>query len=180
MAVETRHGIFRTMLVNQIANGILSFIIILFAFKWMCELEWGVKLLYSITAFVHYTGIYGYSYSQTKIDKREKGKYDFLMPLKIGGVAALLIFIPAAIHGIAMGISLKAGLLAGLFARIWNYSFFWFIYGINGDWFNMTAVVIVSLLPIAMAYFAYFLGIRKFTFSEKIYKIMYKVEDKGQ
>ncbi len=178
MAVETRHGIFRTMLVNQAANGIISFIIILFAFKWMCELEWGVKVIFSVAAFVHYTGIYSYSYSQTKIDLREKGKYDWLMPLKIGGIAALLIFVPAAIHGILISVSLKAGLAAGLFARIWNYSFFWFIYGINGDWFNWASVFTVSLLPIAVAYFSYYLGIKKFTFSEKIYKLMYRVEDK--
>lgn len=178
MAVETRRGIFRTMLVNQVGNGIISFIIILFAFKWLSDQSWGAKLLFSATAFVHYTGIYSYCYSQTKIDKREKGKYDLLMPLKIGGVAALLIFIPAAVHGILISVSLKAGLFAGIFARIWNYSFFWFIYGINGDWFNWGAVFTVSILPVAVAYFSYYLGIRKFTFSEKIYKLMYRVEDK--
>ena len=173
-AVETRRGIFITMLKNHFFNAFADVVFIIFAFKWLYNLDWGIILLFSITGFFYLTGIYSYSYYQAKVDLRDKGAYDFTAPLKIGGTSSLMILIPALLHILFLNVAPSIGEYFGVFARFWNYSFFWFIYGKDGTYFNWPALIIISLLPVATGYLSYYLGIRKFEFSEKIFKIIYK------
>ncbi len=174
-AVETRKGILISLLKSQLWCSLITFVLTISAFKWLYALEWGIIVLFSVAAFVClFSGVYSYTYSQAKIDLRDKGKFDWLMPLKISATSGLLIFVPAAIHIILTVISADVGSVFGLVAKFWNYPFFWFFYGRNGDFFNYTAIICFSLAPVLVGYISYYLGIKRFSFTQKLDKVIYK------
>ena len=174
-AVETRKGILQTALKRHLWCSLISFVLVLFAFKWLFVMNWGINLIFGVSTFVYMGyGCYSYSYSQAKIDKRDKDKYDWLMPLKIGIIWGLVIFLPAFIHIVILAIMPPAGELLGLVVRFYEYPFFYWFYGSDGWYFNYPAMVLISLLPIAVAYVSYALGIKRFVFTEKLNRIFYK------
>ncbi len=175
-AVVTRRGIFTAVLLNHLKNAFIDFFIILIAFKWLYNGKVGIYLLFVTTTFIYMSGIYSYSHSQAKCDFRNKKRYDWLSPLKIGAAAFFMILIPALLHRLLLAVFPVAGEYFGIAARLWNYPFFFFIYGRNGDYFNPAALTLIALIPIAAAYFAYYCGIKKFSFSDKIYNIIHKPE----
>ena len=176
--VETRRGPFVTLLKNHFFSAIVSFVLVLTAFKWLFAMDTGIIVLFSLTAAVHMAyGVYSYTYYQAKVDKRDTGNYNFLSPLKTGLISSALIIIPALFHIFLVNVFPVAGELFGLFARLWNYPFFWFFYGREGTWYNYTAMAIATVIPVVVAYMAYFLGIKRFSFAEKLNILFYK---KGQ
>ena len=173
-AVQTRRGIFATLVKHHALNAIVDFVLILVAFKWLYTSDIGIYILFGVTTFIYLTGIYPYTYSQAKIDLRKNNRYDWLAPLKIGGVASLLILVPPLIHLLLNRLIPAAGEYFGVLARFWNYPFFFFIYGKNGDFFNVAALLFIITLPVITAYISYYCGVKKIDLSEKIYKVFNK------
>ncbi len=173
--VGTRRGPFVTLLKNHFFSALVSFVLVLIAFKWLFAMEKGIIVLFSLTAAVHLAyGVYSYTYYQAKVDMRDKGRYDFLSPLKTGLISSALIIVPAGFHIFLVNMFPIAGELFGLFARFWNYPFFWFFYGREGTWYNYTAMAIVAVLPVIVAYISYYLGIKRFSFADKLNRVFYK------
>jgi len=173
--VVTRKGIFKTLIKNHFFCALITFVLVLSAFKWLYSMEKGQDILFLIAAAVYYyCGVYSYTYYQAKVDMRDKHRYDFIMPLKIGCADTLIILIPAMVHILLVNIAPPAGELFGFVARFWNYSFFSWFYGAKGTDFYYLNMIIFALVPVAVAYGAYFLGIKRFSFLEKLNKLIYK------
>ena len=114
----------------------MDLFIILIAFKWLYNWKVGIYILFGASTLIYMSGIYSYSHSQAKYDFRKNKNYNWLNPLKIGGTASLMILIPSLLHRVLLAAYPVAGEYAGIAARIWNYPFFFYIYGSNGTYFN--------------------------------------------
>ena len=173
--VETRKGPVSTLIKRHLFSAIACFVLVISAFKWLYAMATGKIILFSVAAAIHMSyGVYSYTYYQATVDLRDTGKYNFKSPLKIGIISSLIIIIPAVIHIIVVNISPVAGELLGYFARLWNYPFFWFFYGAEGNWYNYTAMAIVAVIPVFVAYLAYYLSTKQFSFLSRLNKIFYK------
>ncbi len=168
MAVDTRRPAWIAMLGNQALTAVLCFVLTLFAFKWCYQSPW----LYVAYIFFHLSGIYSYAYSQVPIDMRMLGRHDFKKPLFIGLWASFWLGITLIPHLILWLFFPDAeGIFAPL-ARLWNYAYSFFLYGLeNNGVFHVAAVPVCLALPVATSYFAYLLSSKKFSFTEKFFKI---------
>ena len=173
-AVETRRGILRTVLTNHLISSIFSFAIIFFAFKWAYENATGIVILFTCTSIFHFSGIYSYVYDQPKLDIILKKEYDWLMPLKTGLTQSAVIFLLTGVHFILKLFSPMASALYGLFAKLLNYSFFYFLYGSEGNYHNVPALILIMIIPVLVAYLSYFMGIKKYSLAKVYSRIVYK------
>lgn len=173
-SVETRHGIVRTILVNHLISSTFWFLFILFAFKWAYESDVGIVILFTCSSAFYYSTIFSYCNSQPKLDMILRKKYDYKMPFKTASFASLIIFLLSGVQYIFKFISPVLSDLYGIFAKFFNYHFFYFIYGRNGDCFNLTALVIILIIPYVISYLGYYLGVKKFSFADIYRKIVYK------
>lgn len=173
-SVETRRGILRTVIKNHVISSIFSFAIIFFAFKWAYESARGIVILFTCTSIFHFSGIYSYVYDQPKLDLILKKKYDWLMPLKTGLTQSVVIFLLTGVQFILKLISPAASAFYGIFAKLMNYSFFYFLYGSEGNYHNIPALVLIMIIPVLVAYLAYFMGIKKFALAKVYSRIVYK------
>ena len=173
-SVETRRGIFRTVITNQLLSAVFSFLIVSFVFKWLYASDRGIIILFTGTTIFYMSGIYAYVYDQPKLDLIIKKKYDYIMPLKTGGCASAVIFL---FTGVQFIINIFSPLYAdayGIIAKLINYPFFYFLYGREGNYYNVPALILMLVLPVAVAYLAYFMGIKKYSLAKVYSKMIYK------
>lgn len=173
-AVETRRGIVRTVIQNHLLSAIFSFVIIVCAFGWLYEMAAGIVILFTATTIFYMSGIYAYVYDQPKLDLIIKKKYDWLMPLKTGGLASLIIFLFSGVQFIINIFSPFYATLYGIVAKIMNYQFFYFLYGRSGDYYNLPALMLMLVLPILVAYSAYYMGLKKYSLLKVYSRMLYK------
>ena len=68
--VDTRHGIFVTIIRNQLLSAVLWVLLNTLVFGWVIEgWEYGTTLLGVCATIFYMSGIYSYSYDQPKLDK---------------------------------------------------------------------------------------------------------------
>lgn len=173
-AVETRRGIVRTVIQNQLLSAVFSFVIIISAFRWLYAMDTGIVILFTVTTIFYMSGIYAYVYDQPKLDMIIKKKYDWLMPLKTGGLASFIIFMFTGVQFIMNIFSPFYAALYGIVAKFINYPFFYFLYGRNGDYFNVPALILMLILPIAVSYLAYYMGIKQYSLLKVYSRMLYK------
>ena len=173
-SVETRRGIIRTVLQNHLLSAVFSFLVIAFAFQWLYAMEKGIIILFTCTSIFYMSGIYSYVYDQPKIDLILKNKYDYLMPLKTGGFASLIIFLFTGVQFIINIFSPFYATLYGVVAKLANYQFFYFLYGTDGQYYNVPALMLFLILPIAVSYLAYIMGVKEFSLLKLYSKMIYK------
>lgn len=172
--IETRKGMVRTMIFNHLLSAVFSFVIILAAFKWLYDMGNGIVILFTASGLFYLSGIYSYVYEQPRLDLILKKKYDWLMPLKTGAFASLIIFIFTGVQFIINIFSPFYATLYGVLAKFMNYFFFYFLYGRNGDYYNVPALILILILPVIVAYLAYYAGVKKFSFGKLYGKMLYK------
>lgn len=173
MAVETRRPPALSLFTNQLIAALLSFLLTIFAFKWIYDSPW----LYVAFILFHLSGIYSYAYSQAKIDHRDQGTYFYRNALTIGLWGTFwmgIVLIPYLILWLIAPDA--AGVIAG-FARLWNYPYSYFLYGLENDGtFHIFEAFISLLLPVVTSFVSYFLSKKGFSVSEKIYKLTHRSE----
>lgn len=174
-SVDTRHGIFVTTIKNQILNAFLWFLMNALVFGWLITgWEYGSIFVGLIATIFYMSGIYSYAYSQPKLDMIIKKKYDYMMPLKIGGCSSLVIFGLSGSHFLINLINETFATYYGIFVRFLNFPFVYFFHGSDGDSFNFLAVVIISLIPVLVAYLAYYMAVKGLSFVKVHDDIVYE------
>ena len=181
-AVSTRYGIFKTVIRNQLLNAILWFLMNAMVFGWVVTgWKYGSVFIGLIATIFYMSGIYSYSYSQPQLDLIIKKQYDYKMPLKIGGCASLVIFGLSGTHFLLHLINETAALYFGIAARFLNFPFVYFFHGYNGESYNFSALVIISLIPIGVSYFAYWMAVKGHSLTKVHDDLVYeKREDKKE
>lgn len=178
-SVSTRHGIVKTVIRNQLLNAVLWFLMNALVFGWVITgWEYGSYFIGFIATIFYMSGIYSYSYSQPKLDMIIKKRYDYIMPLKIGGCASIVIFGLSGTHFLLRLINEKAALYFGFFARFLNFPFVYFFHGHDGNSYNFLAVVIISIIPILVAYAAYFMSVKGLSLTKVHDDIIYEKREK--
>ena len=176
--VSTRHGIFKTTIRNQLLNAVLWFLMNGFVFGWLVTgWRFGSVFLGVIATIFYMSCIYSYSYTQPKLDMIIKKRYDFLMPLKIGGCSSLVIFTLAGVHFLLRLINETAGLYFGMFARFLNFPFVYFFHGYDGNSYNFLAVIIVSIIPVGVAYLAYWMATKGYSLTKVHDNLVYEKKE---
>ncbi|MBE7019974.1 MAG: hypothetical protein E7411_00880 [Ruminococcaceae bacterium] len=178
--VDTRRGILLTTIKNHLLSAILWFFLSLLVFGWVIEgWEYGSTLV-GIAATVFYmSGIYSYSYDQPKLDMIIKKKYDYLMPLKIGGCSSLFIFGLSGVHFLSRLFLTDIQVSQfGLLIRFLNYPFVYFFHGHDGSGFYVIPLIVISLIPIGVSYLSYYMSVHGISLTKFHDKIVYEKKDK--
>ena len=173
-SVETRRGIVRTVITNQLLSAVFSFLMVTIVFKWLYNSDKGIVILFTGMAIFYFSGIYSYVYDQPKLDLIVKKRYDYLMPLKTGGLASFIIFLFTGVQFIINIFSPITAQLYGILAKLMNYPFFWFLYGRDGNCYNPMALIVILILPVLVSYLAYFMGIKGYSLAKVYGKVVYK------
>lgn len=181
-SVDTRRGIWVTVIKNHILSSVIALLFYVMVCAWLVTRWKYGSLVVGIAATIFYiSGIYSYSYEQPKLDKIIKKKLDYIMPLKIGGCASAIILLFSGTHFIINLFDKTLAIYFGIAARAINFPFVFFLHGIDGNSYNVLALVLVALLPIAVSYFAYWASAHGFSLGRVHDNIIYehkKKEDK--
>lgn len=174
-SVETRRGIFATTVRNQLLSAVLWFLMNGLVFGWVITgWEYGSVFIGIMATIFYMSGIYSYAYSQPKLDMIIKRRYDYMMPLKIGGCSSLVIFGLSGSHFLLRLINETYAIYYGLFVRFLNFPFVYFFHGHDGNSYNFLAVIIISIIPILVAYLAYYMSVKGYSFVKVHDDIVYE------
>lgn len=177
--VENRRGIIATAILNHLLCAVLSILLYLIVFSWAIERWEYATVVFSVAMSIYYMSrVYAYTFDQPKLDKILKKKYDYLMPLKIGGASGLIIFIISATHFLIYSLNAKIGTIFGIIARFLNFPFVYFFHGYDGKSFNFLMVIIISILPIIVSYIAYILSVKDWSLTKVHDNIVYEKRKK--
>ena len=177
-SVDTRRGVIVTAIKNHLLSAVLWFLLNGFVFAWLVTgWKYGSIFLGLIAVIFYMSGIYSYAYEQPKLDMIIKKRYDYLMPLKIGGASGLIIFILSGSHFLLRLINEEISMYYGMFVRFLNFPFVYFFHGYDGLSYNFGAVIIMSLIPILVAYFAYFMSSKGYSLTQVHDRIVYEKKD---
>lgn len=178
-SVDTRHGIVRTIIRNQLLNAVLWLLMNALVFGWVITgWEYGSVFIGLIATIFYMSGIYSYTYGQPKLDMIIKKRYDYIMPLKIGGCASGVIFGLSGIHFLLHLINEKAAVYFGIAARFLNFPFVYFFYGHDGNAYNFLAVIIISIIPVLVAYAAYYMAVHGMSLTKVHDNLIYEKKEK--
>ncbi len=177
--VDTRRGIFVTTIKNHLLSAVLWFLLSLLVFGWILEgWEYGTIIIGIAATIFYMSGIYSYSYEQPKLDMIIKKRYDYLMPLKIGGCSSLLIFGLSGFHFLSrLFLSEIQSAQIGIIVRFLNFPFVYFFHGHDGNSFNFIWVIIISIIPIAVSYLSYYMSVHGISLTKFHDKIVYEKKD---
>ena len=177
--VENRSGFFVSAIKNHLLSSGLFFLMFFTVFSWFI-LAWdGAVIVFDVVATIFYLSrVYSYSYDQPKLDMIIKKKHDFISPLKIGGCYSLIIFVLTFSHYIVGLIDKMAGLKYGIFVRVINFPFNHFIYGMDGNGFSIPVALLISVLPIAIAYLSYGLAVKNWSLTKVHDNVVYESRKK--
>ena len=177
--VDTRRGILVTTIRNHLLSAVLWFLLSLLVFGWVLEgWEYGSTLIGIAATIFYMSGIYSYSYDQPKLDMIIKKKHDYLMPLKIGGCSSLLIFgLSGSLFLLRLFMEDTKLVVYAAIVRFLNYPFVYFFHGHDSKGFNFVWVVIISLIPIAVSYLAYYMSVHGISLAKFHDKIVYEKKE---
>ncbi len=176
--VDTRRGIFVTSIKNHLLSAVLWFLLSALVFGWVIEgWEYGTTLIGIAATIFYMSGIYSYSYDQPKLDMILKKRYDYLMPLKIGGCSSLLIFGLSGSHFLLRLFNETRAAQYGIIVRFLNYPFVYFFHGHDSNSYNFIWVIIISLIPIGVSYLSYYMAVHGISLTKFHDKIVYEKKE---